>query len=300
MYGSILVPVDGSKLAERALSIAIPLAEQHGARLVLLHAHEPVVATHLVAAGALLRDSGLDTKMRDEARTYVDRLAKRTRRLTSAPVEGVFREGTVVRTIVAYAAESAAGLIVMSTHGRGGVQRLWLGSVADALLRHATVPVLLVRGARPVAKRMLGAPPFMRAVVPVDGSARAEEALSAVSALFGKANARVTLVHVVHPMSAMAAINLKRDPEAEMVSQYIEPLARRTASETLEVRYDVRTDAHVARVLMAAAEAHDADLIAIAGQGMSGVQRFLVGSVADKLIRSAAVPVLVVPVQPTS
>lgn len=297
MYRSILVPIDGSKLAERALSIAIPLAEQHGARLILLHAHEPITVMNMVAAGVPFNDTALDETMRTDARAYVDTLAKRTRRLTTAAVEGVFRDGAVASTLVAYAAESDAGLIVMSTHGRGGFQRFWLGSVTDAVLRQVTVPVLLVRGTRTVAKRILGAPPFVRAVVPVDGSARAEEALSAAKALFGKAPARITLVHVLHPMSAVAGMNLKRDPEAEVVRDYLEPLARRTASETLEVRHEVKIDAHVARVLLAAAEAHDADLIAIAGQGMGGVQRLLVGSVADKLIRSAAVPVLVVPVR---
>lgn len=297
MYRSILVPIDGSKLAERALSIAIPLAEQHGARLILLHAHEPITVMNMVAAGVPFNDTALDETMRTDARAYVDKLAKRTRRLTTAPVEGVFRDGAVASTLVAYAAESDVGLIVMSTHGRGGFQRFWLGSVTDAVLRQVTVPVLLVRGTRTVAKRILGTPPFVRAVVPVDGSARAEEALSAAKALFGKAQARITLVHVLHPMSAVAGMNLKRDPEAEVVRDYLEPLARRTASETLEVRHEVKIDAHVARVLLAAAEAHDADLIAIAGQGLGGVQRLLVGSVADKLIRSAAVPVLMVPVR---
>lgn len=298
MYRSIVVPVDGSKLAERALSIAIPLAEQHGARLILLHAHEPITVMNMVTAGVPFNDTALDEALREEARAYVDKLAKRVRRMTTVLVEGVFRDGAVVRTLVAYVAESDAGLIVMSTHGRGGFQRFWLGSVTDAVLRQATVPVLLVRGARTVAKRIVGAPPFVRATVPVDGSARAEEALSAVQALFGTGRARITLLHVLHPMSAVAGMNLNRDPETEVVRDYLEPLALATASETLEVRYEVKIDAHVARVLLVAAEAHDADLIAIAGQGLRGVQRYLVGSVADKLIRSASVPVLVVPVHP--
>ena len=77
---------------------------------------------------------------------------------------------------------------------------------------------------------------------------------------------------------------------------YLEPLAARTASETLEVRHEVKVDSNVARVLLESVDAHDADLVVIAGQGLSGVQRLLVGSVADKLIRTASVPVLVVPV----
>jgi len=294
MYNTILVPIDGSKLAERALSIAMPLAEQHGARLVLAHAHERVMPLTM-GQGAPVRDNALDETWRAEAHTYVDKLVKRVAKLTTAPVESVFREGRVVPTLAAIAKESGAGLIVMSTHGRGGFQRFWLGSVADGLLRHATVPVLLVRGARPPAKRLANAPPFVRAIVPLDGSDNAERALVAAKALFGRTHARVTLVHVVHPMSAVAGVNLKRDHEAEVVQEYLEPLARRTASETLEVRLEVKVDGNVARVLLESAEAHDADLIVIAGQGLSGVQRMLVGSVADKLIRTAAVPVMVVP-----
>lgn len=294
MYRTILVPVDGSKLAERALAIAMPLAEQHGARLILFRAHELVMPLTM-GGGAPVRDTALDETWRAEARSYVEKLAKRTAKLTTAPVEAEFREGRVVPTLSAYATESGAGLVVMSTHGRGGFQRFWLGSVADALVRHATVPVLLVRGTRPPAKRLANAPPFVRAVVPLDGSDNAERALTAAKALFGRVHARVTLVHVVHPMSEVAGVNLKRDHSAEVVHDYLEPLATRTASETLEVRYEVKVDGNVARALAESAEAHDADLIVIAGQGLSGVQRFLVGSVADKLIRTAAVPVMVVP-----
>jgi nucleotide-binding universal stress UspA family protein len=185
--------------------------------------------------------------------------------------------------------------VVMSTHGRGGFQRLWLGSVADAVVRRATVPVLLVRGARPPAKRLAGAPAFVRALVPVDGSERAERAIDEAKRMLGTRPARLVLMHVLHPMSAAVGTNLKREPEQEIVAHYLEPLARRVATETLEVRVAVQVSARVSRVLLDGVETHDADVIAIAGQGLSGVQRFLVGSVADKLIRTAPVPVLVVP-----
>lgn len=294
MYRIILVPVDGSKLAERALSLAIPLAEEHGATVLLVHAHEPMLPL-TVGGGAPVRDTALDEQMERDSRTYVDRLVRRLAKLTSVPVEGECRSGKVVPTLCAVAAERGVSLIVMSTHGRGGFQRLWLGSVADALVRHATVPVLLVRGARPMAKRMAGAPPFTRLLVPVDGSPRAERAIAAAKALAANAPVRLVLIHVLHPMSAVAGVNLKRDPAQEIAAAYLEPLARRDATATTEMRIDVRVDANVARVLLEAVEQHDADLIVMSGQGLSGVQRLLVGSVADKLIRTATVPVLVVP-----
>lgn len=294
MYRTILVPVDGSKLAERALSLAIPLAEPHQATLLLVHAHAPMMPLTF-GGGAPVGDAALDAQLERDGRAYVERLVRRTAKLTPVPVEGVFRVGKVVPTLSAVAAERGADLIVMSTHGRGGFQRLWLGSVADALVRHATVPVLLVRGARPTAKRLAGAPPFVRLLVPVDGSPRAERAIDAARALVGAAPSRAVLVHVLHPMSAVAGANLKRDPAAEVAAEYLEPLARRVATASLEVRIDVRIDANVARALLEAVEQHDIDLIVMSGQGLSGVQRLLVGSVADKLIRTATVPVLVVP-----
>ena len=294
VYGAIVVPVDGSRLAERALALAIPLAEQHGAALVLAHAHEPPLPL-MVGGGAPVRDAALDATQRAEAVLYTEKLAKRVAKLTRVPVSGLIRDGKVVPVLATLVRETHAGLVVMSTHGRGGFQRFWLGSVADAFVRQATVPVLLVRGTRPPAKRLAGAAPFVRALVPVDGSRRAEHAVEAAKGLLGRGPARLTLLHVVHPMSALAGQNLKRAPEEEVVATYLEPLARRTATPTLDVRLDVKVEANVARVVMDAVEAHDADVIALAGQGLSGVQRLLVGSVADKLIRTAPVPVLVVP-----
>ncbi|MCC7002877.1 MAG: universal stress protein [Gemmatimonadaceae bacterium] len=296
MITTILVPVDGSKLSERALALAIPLAEQHGARIVTILVHEPILPL-VSGGGAPVRDAALDERHRAEQETSVLKLAQRTRKLTSAPVEAKFAYGRIVPTLVEQAKSLNAELIVASTHGRGGIQRFWLGSVADGLVRHALVPVLLVRGNRPTAKRVAGAPAFTRALVPLDGSARAEEAADAAVTLLRGVAAKLTLLHVVHPMTAVAAAasELPDGPEQEVVTNYLEPVARRFASAQLEVRLDVRVDANVARVVLEAAEAHDAELIAIAGQGMSGVQRFIVGSVADKLIRTSPVPVLVVP-----
>lgn len=294
MYRSILVPVDGSKLAERVLSIAIPLAEAHGARLSLLQAHEKVMPL-TVGGGVLVHDMALDEAFRREQRAYLERLVGRVQKLTAVRVEGMFREGHPSVVIVEAASAPDVDLVIMSTHGRGGLQRFWLGSVSDAVVRQVHVPVLLVRGARPIAKRLKDAPPFSRVVVPLDGSSRAEQALEATRTLLGATPGRITLVHVVHPMTAMASANVQRDAAREASEAYLAPLAQRLQGATLEVRHETAVSTQVARVVLEAAETHSADLIAIAGQGLSGVQRFLVGSVADKLIRTAAVPVLVVP-----
>ncbi len=297
MYTSILVPVDGSKLAERVLSIAIPLAEAHGARLTLLQAHEAVSPLTL-GGGVPVHDAALDEAYRREQRAYLERLVARVTKLTTVRVEGMFREGHPIATIVEAASAADVDLLVMSTHGRGGMQRFWLGSVSDAVIRQVSVPVLLVRGARPIAKRLKDSPPFSRVVIPLDGSTRAEQAIEATRTLLGATPGRVTLVHVVHPMTALAGANVQRDAAREAGESYLAPLAARLRGATLEVRYETRVSTQVARMVLEATEEQRAELIAIAGQGLSGVQRLLVGSVADKLIRSAAVPVLVVPGRP--
>lgn len=294
MYASILVPLDGSPLGERALRYALPIAEQHGARLMLLGVLEPPVP--LTSGGGVpVRDASLDRALQEEQRKYVDGVAKRLRKRTSVTVESVLREGKVVPTIAHYAREAQVQLIVMCTHGRGGFERLWLGSVADGLLRQLPVPILLVRGTRTLPKGDVGIPAFPRIVVALDGSPRAEAAVDATLALLGQGPATLTLVNVVHPTAVIASHSVPSRAEAEMCAEYLEPLAARHRSAHCEIEVATAAHASVARAVIDLATRHEASLIAIATQGRGGVERFVIGSVADKLIRTAPTPVLVVP-----
>lgn len=294
MYDRIVVPVDGSKLAERALSLAVPLAEQHGARLVVLHAHAPILPLTL-GGGVPVRDPSLDETWRAEQERYVRRLAKRLEKQTRVPVEGAFRDGPVAETIARAGSETPGGLIVMSTHGRGGFKRFWLGSIADRVIRHSTVPVLLLTGNRSTGKRLAGAPLFEHVLATLDGSERAEAALRAARRLLGSGAGRVTVAHVVHPMSAVAATAMERRPEQVIIESYLEPLLARHPSPNLAMDFEVVVAGNVAAAILEVAKRRDVGAIAITSQGMGGVQRFVVGSVADKLIRTSPVPVLMCP-----
>lgn len=292
MYRSILVPMDGSKLADRALGVAIPLAEQHGARLILVQVFEPLSVMTIPSEGAL-RDAELEASWRREQEKSLERSLKRVRRQTAVPVEGHFRDGEVVATLAREARELAVDLVVLCTHGRGGFQRLFLGSVADGLMRQLAVPLLLVRGGRG------GAVPkgkFERIVIPVDGSHRAEAALPAVAELLGTRAATVTLAHIVHPMLAAVAEQAGRKPGRTFEVEYLEPLAAKLRRPDLTVGQVTAVDGNVARALLAIATERDADLIAMTTQGMSGFERFVVGSVADKVIRTAGQAVLICPI----
>ena len=294
MYASILVPLDGSPLGERALAQAVPIAEQHGAKLILMHVVEPI-NRFLLGGGVPVRDSALDLTWRDDARKYLEKAVARTRKRTTVPVEGVLKEGKVVPTIAEYAREAGVGLIVMCTHGRGGFERFWLGSVADGLLRHLPVPVLLVRAARKSAKTDADAAPFARIVVALDGSPRGERALTETINLVQSTPTAITLVNVVHPTAALASHSFPSRAEQEMCAHYLEPLAERNRSTSCEIGVETLAYANIGRGILEVAKRHDATMIALATQGLGGAERLIVGSVADKLIRTATMPVLVVP-----
>ena len=190
------------------------------------------------------------------------------------------------------ASEGGAELIVMSTHGRGGLGRLLVGSVAEAVVRQAQVPVLLVRGA--LAPRPAG---LGRVLVPLDGSEQSETVLGVVGRLAGPLDLGVDLLHVIEPLSpsATAEIALHVDEITRLRQKEADArLAQlRTGLEGrgLRVRYAVRHGAVVDVIERYAAE-ESVGLIAMATHGRTGLPRLLFGSVAERCLRQARVPVL--------
>lgn len=294
MYAHILVPLDGSPLSERALRYAIPLAEQHGARVHLLHVATPVLPL-ITGGGAPVRDAGLDAHWLAEDRKAVERIAKRAKRHSAVQVDLAFRTGRPSAEIVRYSKDNDIGLIVMCSHGRGGFERLWLGSVADELLRELPAPVLLVRGGRGLAVPEAGAVLFPRILIPLDGSPQAERAIAATTELLGATPTAITLLSVLHPTATMGATTTPAPAEVERCAAYLEPLAARERRAARSVEVGTVVAAAIPRAIITYARQHDASLIAITTRGMSGVKRAVVGSVADKLLRSAPMPVLAVP-----
>jgi nucleotide-binding universal stress UspA family protein len=155
MYTRIIVALDGSELAERVLPYVEALAEKFGSAVILLRATAPpeVLAASAAGTGPPLMPADRPMPVdptpiieaeRQEAASYLGMLAGRLRRRGLA-VTHEHHEGLAADVIVARARESRAALIAMTTHGRGGLGRLLFGSTADAVLRHAPCPVLLVR-----------------------------------------------------------------------------------------------------------------------------------------------------------
>ena len=140
----ILVPLDGSAFAEQAIETARAIAHRSGAAvefLTVLHGALPPVRW----AGAPPADTRLDAERRHAEQAYLDRIVQAERARSTFAVEGITREGDAAAEIVAQAADGGADLIAMTTHGRTGFGRLLFGSVAEHVVRHAEVPVLLLR-----------------------------------------------------------------------------------------------------------------------------------------------------------
>jgi nucleotide-binding universal stress UspA family protein len=198
--------------------------------------------------------------------------------------------------------EVAADLIALTTHGRGALERVWLGSVADQLVRSSTIPLLLLR----VGEETV--PPFAEesypthVLVPLDGSEAAEAVLGILGEILPGSGGRVTLMTVLErpamPPSvylpdtvSQAVVQEKERERAESHLAQVEGRLERRGSGTVE--HVVVEAKDVSRRLLDECEASDVDLIALATEGRGAVARFFVGSVADKLIRGSHLPILV-------
>jgi len=143
MYNRILVPLDGSELAEQVLPGVIELANCTGAEIVLIRVPDFPVYEYLMPAADLT--TPMQELARDQASQYLDRVSSDLRATGLHVRTQVVYDGAVYSTILETAKEMKVDLIAMSTHGRSGLARLVMGSVADDVVHHAELPVLLVR-----------------------------------------------------------------------------------------------------------------------------------------------------------
>lgn len=302
MFRRILFPVDGSTFAEHALPYVADIARRESASVHLSLVHTSHTATALDPEMAdTLRD--WDRSQRERQAEYLKELAVRLQGEAGTAVEPRLLDGEVVPVLEREVRTLAIDLVVMTTHGRGGLERAWLGSVADALVRHLEVPVLLITPSddEPLGREEAGS--YRHVVVALDGSERAERSLRPALALAGS-GVRVTLLRVVSPPAPVGspyiphAIQYSHDEMERRTHEaqvYVDELAAalRHDHPSLDIGVAVEVDPHPARAILAFAKAEGAGLIAVTTHGRSPVTRLLMGSVTDKVVRAATVPVLV-------
>ena len=278
MFQTVLVPVDGSPLAERALLYARRLAHDSNGRIVLLQ-----VVPASANADATIRTATL----------YLENLI--TQFSESSFDRPVVTAGDPASSILAEVEFHGIDLIVMSTHGRSGLGRWIYGSVADAVIRRAAVPVLLVP-ATGVAEWPDNR--ALRILVPLDGSELAETVLGAVANLSGTLNAEVLLLRAQEAPTAPEAdrstdSNGELPSERDRVDGYLDRVAAHLRAHGLRVRVETRPG-HAATAIVEVTQEQSIDLVAMATHGSGGLTRLVMGSVAASVVQRATVPVLLV------
>jgi nucleotide-binding universal stress UspA family protein len=300
MYHKLLVPLDGSAFGEQALPLALHLARRDGAELHLVYVHVPLATIFAETRAGMETLSEGQLLQRD--RNYLAAVVKRLTETMAVAVTSAVLVGPVAPAIEEYARARGIDLVVMTTHGRGAFSRFWLGSVADDLVRRLSMPVLLVRPDEKAAAidAEVG---FHQVIVPLDGTALAEQVLEPAVALAGTTGVQYVLLRVVTPVVQSAydpgafgiaplalptVEELRREGEA-----YLEAVAGRLRPHGLRVETAVAVHTQPAVGILEAAQNCGGDLIALETHGRKGVARFFLGSVADKVVRGATVPVLV-------
>jgi nucleotide-binding universal stress UspA family protein len=303
MSRNIMVPLDGTRFAEAALPVAMYLANRDDAALELVTVWAPWPFA-LDNSTWFKEVEGWEKRKREEERRYMSEVARRVRKATGKSVSIRYLLGQPDDQLAKYAAESNMDLVVMATHGHGPVNRAWLGSVADRMVRRSSVPVLLVRPdeANP-AVELAPRKPFRKILVPMDGSALAEQALQESLMLgHGDKSTEITLLTVVgFPpplMTPEGAVAYDPGPiteaQKEAAEVHLAQAAKHMASWGCKVTTQVIADPITWKAIVDYASANHFDLIAMATHGRGGVARLLLGSVADKVVRSSPVPTLLV------
>lgn len=308
---TILVPLDGSILAEQVLPSVRVLAPFLDARVCLLRVvaepeedgllAETIAATYSVGeplAAAHQRWQHSLERLRQNAERYLESHAALLHG-DGLDVAVEVRCGPAADVIFEAALNHHAALIALASHGYSGLKRWALGSVADKVVRATSIPVLVVRGAA-IAR----APAIKRIMVPLDGSALARQALPLATELARSARADLLLLHAVAPSIEDYASVSPRDRLMPQLGEVLAALRHQAASDldTLADElhsHDVTVTTHVvnghaAEVLVDEAAQRGVDLIVMATHGYGGLRRWALGSVADKVLHATTTPLILV------
>ncbi len=318
MFKRILVPLDGSTCSERALSTAARIARASGGTIILLR-----VTNLKIGYGPyfVLPSPSLEEARKTElayAKKYLARIAQ-FGELAGMKTETEAIAGVPADTIPLYTYESQADLIVMCSHGYSGFKRWALGSVAQKVARCSPVPVLVLREAGPhVLDRRADPQHPYRALVALDGSPLAETALVPAAQLISAlavppTRAELHLMRVLNlrlasPVEeAKEPVHSKREQAVSDASAYLVAITARlnggpVGKLGVEITWSVTEHVDVANTLIREAELgennvsfEEYDLIAMATHGRTGLQRWIKGSITERILNGTKLPLLVIP-----
>jgi nucleotide-binding universal stress UspA family protein len=297
MFRKLLIPLDRSPLAEQAIGQAAAIARASKAEMDLVLVHQPFPFDGF-------DDAPWNSDSWNQERQYLEAIGAEISTGSSVPVTHAILRGEVVDMICRHIGDVHADLVVMTSHGRTGLSRAWMGSAADGVLRHSTAPVLILRPIEGKTRRNAAHHLFKRVLVPVDGSALSTEVFAAATALAKCSGARLSLLRVVQPIpliSADASMPYAYTPTfdepatkrmADEAKEQLDEIMRRLGDESgVEIDAQIVVEPRIGPAILDFARVHDIDVIAMSTHGR-GMSRFLLGSVADKVLRGSGLPML--------
>jgi len=287
-FNKILIPLDGSEMAERVVLPAVRLAEAVSAKLVL--------ATVITPLPRAARQDTVESVVQSrsfEAGLYLKSVRKRSLP-TTIEVETAVLSGPAAQTIITYAQENGVDLIVMTTHGRSGLTRWSFGRVTEKVLRRAPCPTVILRSEQELAPEHI-----QRILAPLDGSALAEDVLAGVLAVAANLRADVLLLRVVEPVSHFGfghEESIVPEIETHAAQTYLEEVQQKVRDTYGD---DIPISCHVeagpaAETIIDFADEHTVDLIVLSSLGSSGIQMWMFGSVAERVMNGAHCATMVV------
>jgi nucleotide-binding universal stress UspA family protein len=303
METRILVPLDGSSLAEQALSCAIMLARGLPAEVVLFRAIWIAPDVLEMLDGSTVQLNAILTQLEAEANDYLAALVEQLRE-AGLNARHAVRRGPAAETILDYAGQSNIDQIVMATHGYSGIKRWTHGSVAERVLQAVRVPLWLMRAREQDLARDWGQPTDCRRIlVPLDGSPMAEQILPTVTPVAQALGAELVLfqVPIAHVSGWMTGewylpVLGALDTAEDEAQAYLSTVAGRMEEHGLDVATATSIGA-VADCIVEYAEANHVDLIAMCTHGRTGLARWALGSVADRVLRASGTPILLMRAQ---
>jgi nucleotide-binding universal stress UspA family protein len=287
MPGSVLVPLDTSTFAERALPHAVAIARSAHAALHLVCVRGSLSLDQEGVERDYLGNLAAQLESHLLGGITVAVLAAQPGRVQYSPPVAEL----VARPIADYARMHDVDLLVLATHGRGGLRATSLGSVADVLVRSPMrCPVFLVRPTDAPEVGIADAPALKHIIVAVDGSGNAEQAIRYALELGGPFAARYSLLYVQSPLGPAAE---DWPGSADAAAEYLEQLAARLRAEGADVDTRLVRGLSPAPAIVAHAVGERADAIAMATRGAGSLRRLLLGSTTAEVVRNSPIPVLV-------
>jgi nucleotide-binding universal stress UspA family protein len=298
MFNNILVPLDGSLIAECALSHAIAIASAFDAKLILLR----VLDKNQAGEKAQLFDLVNWQINKAGAKQYLEKTGAR---LTGSglQIQPAVLEGLVAESITEFAQRQGMKLIVLSSHGRSGLSQWGISSVTQKIIFSAPTSVLIIRAHQPATRELIEQQ-YKRIMVPLDGSRRAENVLPMVTHLARKYQSRIHMVHVVKTPEMARQMPLAREDvelserivsrNREEAIRYLDLVRQHSPLDGIDIQTHLLTSDNAAAALHELVDKESIDMVVLSAHGYSGYNQWPYGSMVNNFVLYSKVPLLVV------